>query len=224
MPLTYAVVPSLGRECLTRCLVSLLPQVEALFLVRTEEYEIPQLTQDEGLSRIVVIDDTEPPRNIQRWWNLGITAAAAYAKAFHQEEWDVLVVNDDVIACPQLARTLSGAMRATTAVLSYPDNFHDSRCVLHTDPGPVDLTTRISGWCFMIKGESGLKADEQFQWWYGDDDLDWRARSAGGALMVPGCAVEHLYPSKLTNESEELSRRTVIDRDLFNTKWSGVPH
>lgn len=221
MTATYAVVPSLGRECLDGCLASLVPQVDVVFLVRTsEEFTVPDI----GGGRVVAIDDTDPPKNIQRWWNRGITAAAAYARASEQEEWSVLVVNDDVVACPQLVGTLDTAMRKTTAVLSYPDNFTGDRLVMNTAPGAVDLTTRISGWCFMLRGEAALFADEQFAWFYGDDDIDWRARQSGGALMVPGCTVVHLYPGGLTNASAELTAQTHLDRNLFLAKWNGVPH
>jgi hypothetical protein len=219
---TYAVLPSLGRECLAGAVDSLLDQVDLIFLVRTEEYSIP-VTRDPA--KVIVIDDQTRPRNIQRWWNLGLTAAAARARMLHQEQWNVLVVNDDIVACPQLTAILGPAMRTTTAVLAYPDNTPPgNRWVLHTAPGAVDTTTRISGWCFMIRGESGLRADEQFQWWYGDDDIDWRARSEGGALMVPGCAVVHLYPGGTTNASPELTARTQLDRMLFMAKWAGTPH
>jgi hypothetical protein len=220
---TYAVVPSLGRDCLTGCLESLLPQVDLLFLVRTEEYGIPEIA-DPLRGKIVAIDDLIRPKNIQRWWNLGITAAESWARMKNQDEWNVLVTNDDVIACPHLAETLDLEMRKTTAVLSYPDNFEGDRWVFHTVPGPVAITTRISGWCWMIRGGSGLFADDRFEWWYGDDDLDWRARESGGSLMVPGCKVEHLSPGKLTGESPELTARTHLDRRLFEDKWSAVPH
>lgn len=219
MTLTYAVVPSFGRECLDGCLESLVDQVDLLFLVRTsEEFTVPDI----GGGKIVAIDDADPPKNIQRWWNLGIAAAAAYAKAAGQEQWNVLVTNDDIIACPHLTETLDREMRATTAVLAYPNAFDDRR-VLLTQPN-ADVSTRITGWCFMLRGESGLKTDEQFEWWYGDNDLDFTARLSGGALCVPGCAVVHLSPGETTSASAELTARTHVDRQLFLAKWNGYPH
>jgi hypothetical protein len=234
---TYAVVPSGGRACLNGCLESLLPQVDTLFLVRTGEFVYEPLGSVLD-SKICFIDDIDPPKNISRWWNRGIAAAAAYATAFHQSEWNVLVVNDDVVACPQLTTTLDAAMRrrqtegrpcdllrGQSPVLAYPDNYPPHRRTeFHTAPGQVQLSTRISGWCFMLRGESNLQADEQFEWFYGDDDLDWRAREQGGAVMVPDCPVEHLSPGKLTAESVELTARTHVDRQLFHSKWSALPH
>jgi hypothetical protein len=224
-PVTFAVCPSMGRDCLTGMLESLINQVDRFFLVRTEKYvnpiDHPRLVSIESVGHLV--DPVAEPKNIQHWWNLGIIAAEAQAQMLGLEEWNVLVVNDDIVAPPHLVRTLGRAMRETTAVLAYPNAF-DDRCVMNTEPGPVDLRTRITGWCWMIRGESGITADERFQWWYGDDDLDWTARTMGGALCVPGCAVEHLYPGQTTGASPELTARTHLDRQEFAAKWQGVPH
>lgn len=229
---TYAIVPSLGRECLAGCLASLLPQVEVLFLIKTADFTVPDVAV--GLAdRLSIFDDLAQPKSISRWWNEGIVAATAYARAFGQGEFNVLIVNDDVVACPQLVSTLNAGLRhpssfvPTTArpVLAYPDNYPPyNRGDFHGTAGQVQLSTRISGWCFMLRGETGITADEQFQWFYGDDDLDWRCRESGGAVMVPGCPVEHLYPNQLTAASAELSARTHVDRQRFAAKWGTLPH
>jgi GT2 family glycosyltransferase len=228
---TYAVVPSAGRECLDGCLNHLLPQVDTLFLIRTEEFGLPDIDTD----KLSFITDTASPRNISRWWNLGITAAASYAKAFRQEEWNVLIVNDDVLAGANLTEYLDHGLRSMNSdaggpppgarpVLAYPDNYPPyGRTEFHTAPGQVQLSTRISGWCFMLRGEVNLLADEQFQWHFGDDDLDWRAREQGGAVMVPFCPVKHLHPNESTEASPELTARTHVDRQLFYDKWSVLP-
>lgn len=229
---TYAVVPSGGRDCLNGCLESLLPQIDTLFLVRTDEFVYEPFGSFLD-SKISFIDDIEQPKNISRWWNRGIAASAAYARAFGQAEWNVLIVNDDVVSCPQLVRALDVGLREPTLsvppgarpVLAYPDNYPPySRAEFHAAPGQVQLSTRISGWCFMLRGETEIQADERFQWFYGDDDLDWRCREQGGAVMVPGCAVEHLHPNELTHASPELSARTHVDRQLFHSKWGTLPH
>jgi hypothetical protein len=233
---TYAVVPSMGRDCLAGCLESLLPQVEALFLIKTEDFTVPDV-ETRTADRLSVIDDLRRPKNISRWWNIGITAATAYARVFGQQEFNVLVVNDDIVAGDRLVEYLDRGMRGGLAaspvpvppgvrpVLAYPDNWPPyNRATFHDTPGGVELSTRISGWCFMLRGEAGITADEQFEWFYGDDDLDWRCRREGGAVMVPGCPVEHLYPNELTSRSAELSARTHIDRQLFAAKWGALPH
>lgn len=233
---TYAVVPSLGRECLTGCLESLLPQVDVFFLVRTEGFTLPDLDPATA-DKVSVIDDQRQPKNISRWWNLGITAATAYARIFREPEFNVLVANDDIVASPNLVASLDAGLRgahravrevspaSARPVVAYPDNWPPyTRAVFHDQAAPVDLSARMSGWCFMLRGEAGLTADEQFEWFYGDDDLDWTARQTGGTVMVPGCPVEHLHPNQLTSASAELSARTHVDRGLFRAKWGTLPH
>lgn len=233
---TFAVVPSLGRECLAGCLESLLPQVDVLFLVRTAEFEVPAV-DPQYADRLSFFDDFKSPKNISRWWNEGMTAATAYAKILGHVQYNVLVVNDDVVAPPHLAEALDAGLRGghqavkavappgARPVLAYPDNWPPyNRATYHGTPGGVQLSTRISGWCFMLRGEAGIFADERFEWFYGDDDLDWTARARGGAVMVPGCAVEHLFPNQLTAASAELSARTHVDRNAFQAKWGALPH
>jgi len=229
---TFAVVPTFGRPCFADCMHSIIPQVDHSFVIRTAPFEFAT-----G-AKVTVIDDYVQPKNISRWWNLGIMAAQHEARdVLGVSAWNVLVVNDDVIAPLQLTRRLTQAMRhrmifgdyepalrARNPVIAYPDNFEGDRFAFHDKPGPVEITTRMSGWCFMIRGESGITCDETFEWWYGDDDLDWTARQMGGTVMVPNCPVQHLYPTKTTAESAELTARTHVDRVLFERKWSGVPH
>lgn len=233
---TYAVVPTMGRECLAGCLDSLLPQVDCLFMIRTEEFITPDL-DPRYADKVSFIHDHRRPRNISRWWNTGITASTAYARVFGHREFNVLIVNDDIVAPPHLVGFLDAGLRGQHSavrdsspltarpVLAYPDNWPPyNRAGFHGTPGQVQLSTRISGWCFMLRGEAGITADEQFEWFYGDDDLDWRCRESGGAVMVPDCPVEHLYPNQLTGASAELSARTHVDRQLFAAKWGTLPH
>lgn len=199
----YAVVPSDGRECVKRCLDSLVGQADLIFLIQTREFAIrphPKL--------ICLFWDSSREMNIHEWWNMGIDAAAATAAGHRdrerQPEWDVLVVNDDIIAPPGLAAGLSDGMRAGTSSLAYcsPANMH------HITP--------ITGWCFMLRGEAGIMADQQFRWWYGDNDIELQAMAKGGAVAVPGCQVAHLYPGGHDHLMPEQIR---ADTELFWQKW-----
>jgi hypothetical protein len=193
---TYAVVPSYGRECVKTCLDSLVDQVDLIFLVQTRAFAIrshPKLA--------CLPWDPARELNISEWWNCGIKAAAMTADG--RAEWNVLVVNDDIIAPPHLTAALSKAMRATTAVLAYPP--HPSR------------GDRAAGWCFMLRGESGIRADPQFRWWFGDDDLHLRAAAQGGSLPVEGCEVTHLHPG---GHDYQMRERIALDYQMFREKWT----
>lgn len=198
----YAVVPSYGRECLRACLNSLIGQVDLLFLIQTRAFPIPPHPK-----LICLAWDSSRELNISEWWNMGIKAAAMTAAGHRdrerQPEWDVLIANDDIIAPPGLAVGLSRGLRAGPAVLAY------------CSPGTANATP-ITGWCFMLRGEAGIRADPRFYWWFGDNDIELQARERGGAVSVPGCQVRHLHPG---SHDRHMAPRAAIDAKAFQEKW-----
>lgn len=202
------------------CLASLRPQVSGIVVVDNNMKEEWIYTPS-----IIAIKCSDDPPNISRLWNLGLDAADDLARASSRwPEYNMLIVNDDVICPGNLVSTLSDAMRGTSAVLAYPDQFGGTQVILHRDPGPVPVETRITGYAFMLKGEVRIRLDEAFGWWYGDDDLDWQCRLLGGSLLVPGCAVEHRAPNVQTNADPRLVAQTAVDRETFQRKWGRTPH
>ena len=189
---SYAVVPSYGRECLGECLEALLPQVGRVFLVQTREFEPPVTA-----ANLTCLPWAGGERNISAWWNLGLDAAGEDADGPH----DVLIINDDAIAPPHLIASLSMAMRAGTAALAYP-----------AIPGREWIT----GWCFMLRGETGIRADPQFAWWYSDDDVCLQAKAAGGVARAYGCEVTHLHPG---GHDQVMQAHTGADQELYDAKW-----
>lgn len=193
---TYVVVPSAGRDCLAGCMMSLLPQADRLFLVKNgPKYDVPLYDP-----KVVALDRHHGPMNISWWWNAGIDRAKL--AAWPAAEWNVLLVNDDIVAPPNLVQSLSDAMRSSKAALACPQL-----------PGRGEW---IMGWCFMLRGEAGLRADEQFRWWHGDDDLHQQALQAGGSVRVDGCVPLHLYPG---GHDEAMVQVTNADTVRFRFKW-----
>lgn len=174
--------------------------------------------------KLQVMRYTEDPPNISRLWNMGIDVVAQAARGAGYPEWDVIVLNSDVVVPHHWVERLSAAMRSTPAVLAYPDQFNGSQMILHTRPQSVPLTQRITGYAYMMRGEVGLRLDETMQWWYSDDDLDWTARTRGGALLVPGLGVEHREPNGSTNARQDLQVQAGKDRITFQSKWGRTPH
>jgi GT2 family glycosyltransferase len=195
------------------------------------------------VDRVIVIDnlssppvDPEPwhgnvgvvsvpidPPNISTLWNVGLALADALAHQHAADRWDIAVLNSDVTVPTGWIDGLSTAMRSGPAILAYPDQHGGRRQILHTRAEPVDLRTRITGYAYMLRGEAGLRLDESMAWWYSDDSLDWEAREKGGALLVPGVAVEHRCPNVSTNERPELREQTGRDRKTFKAKWGRTP-
>ena len=193
IPSSYAVVPSYGRECLGECLDALLPQAGRVFLVQTREFA-PPVTGD----NLTCLPWRGTDLNISEWWNLGLDAAAQDAAG---QPHDVLIINDDAIAPPHLIASLSTAMRAGTAALAYP---------------AVPGREWVTGWCFMLRGETGIRADPQFAWWYSDDDVCLQAKAAGGVARAYGCEVPNLYPG---GHDQVMAAHTGADQALYNAKW-----
>lgn len=231
MTAAYAVIPTRDRhDMLADCVDSLLAGPQVLRVVVVDNGSSPPVDASRWGGGVTVLRWPQDPPNISTLWNAGLDWVAAdvarmTAKgSLGWEEWNVLVVNDDVICPPRLVETLGNRMRATSAVLAYPDQTGGRSEILHTRTEPVPLSQRITGYAFLLRGEEGLRADPLLAWWYGDDDLDWEARERGGALLVPGVPVEHRAPNVQTAASPELTAQAGRDRETFITKWGKAPH
>jgi glycosyltransferase involved in cell wall biosynthesis len=216
---TVVVVPTKNRpRYLADCVRSLDGQAHSIMIV--DNGSRPRLLPfPDMLSDLWIIPHDEYPPNISRLWNLGIDQAARVAEVRGWDVWNVLVVNDDIVAPLELVDTLSAAMRATSAVCAYPDQFDVGRRILHTEAHPVLTAERICGYCFMLRGEASVRADEDFVWWFGDDTIDWVSRQRGGSLLVPGVKVEHRAPDIQTRADPVLSEQTNADHKTWIAKW-----
>lgn len=204
---TYVVVPSEGRECLYKCLDSVRDQSDLTVLVVNNGYEGKDVGPPFGL-----VQDTDPDPNISRWWNIGLDAVEMLARNKQLDRWNTVVLNDDVIMGPGSVDVLtSGLRRHEGAQLAFCGPVEK----LLTEPGP----DRITGWCFAVRGEGGLRADESLKWWAGDNALDWEARRSGGTVIVPGVEHEHLYPNGYTVSNPKLNEQAGRDMALFIRKW-----
>lgn len=156
---------------------------------------------------------------LHEMWNAGLTEARSRAPIC-----DVAILNNDLRVGPRFLAELSAGLRASEDVwLSYPNvHFPDLQ------PGQIVPTSdkadgqTISGFAFMVRGDSPLVVDEQFEFWYGDYDLEMQARTAAKlAVCVGGCTVEHLEPTQSTiGERLEQAKR---DEKRFAAKWDLEP-
>ena len=217
-----AVIPTRDRhDLLADCITSVIDQVDRVIVI--DNLSQPPIDPEPWHGDVAVVSLPIDPPNISTLWNVGIALADAAAHAARSEEWDIAVLNSDVVIPSGWAETLSTAMRSTTAVLAYPDQHGGQQQILHTKAEPIDLRQRITGYAFMLRGEHGLRFDEDLAWWYGDDSADWTAREQGGALLVPGIPVEHRAPNISTHERPELLEQTGRDRATFQRKWGRTP-
>lgn len=214
-----AVVPTRNRhDLLADCINSVIDQVDRVVVV--DNGSDPAIDPEPWHGKVGVLRVPWDPPNISQLWNVGLNCVG---QASPTDVWDVAVLNSDVVVPAGWVEALSSAMRATTAVLAYPDQAGGTRQILHTTAGPVPLGQRITGYAFLLRGETGQRFDEDLVWWYGDDDADWTAREQGGALLVPGIPVEHRCPNGSLYERPELETQTVRDRETFRRKWGRTP-
>lgn len=221
-PHRAAVIPARDRhDMLADCIRSVIDQVDTVIVV--DNLSNPPVDIDPWHGKVRCVWAPLDPPNISVLWNIGITLADTQAARVGAAQWDIAVLNSDVVVPPGWIEGLSTAMRSTTAVLAYPDQYGAQEQILHTKAGPVDLRQRITGYAYMLRGEAGLRLDESMAWWFSDDDLDWRAREQGGSLLVPGLTVEHRCPNISTNERPELQAQAGRDRATFQAKWGQTP-
>ena len=196
------------------CIESIGKQADTIFVIDNgDEKEMPEAGEWPSLTPYYLIQEPEQPVNLSWLWNVGLRAAAADAERMKVSEWDVAIFNDDCIVPGDWFERVQSAMRETTAVACCTGPLTH---ITHV-PGPVPLHMRLTGWAFMVRGESGLRADEQFHWWAGDDDLDWTARQMGGMLMIRGGAVENRFPNGYTTGHR--AERIPQDMENFVKKW-----
>lgn len=216
------IIPTRNRhDLLADCINSVIDQVDRVIVI--DNLSDPPIDPEPWHGKVGVVSLPIDPPNISTLWNVGISLADSQAHRAGAKEWDIAVLNSDVVVPPGWAETLSTAMRTTTAVLAYPDQHGGQQQILHTKAEPIDLRQRITGFAFMLRGEHGLRFDEDLAWWYGDDSADWTAREQGGALLVPGVPVEHRCPNISTHERPELLEQTGRDRETFARKWGRTP-
>jgi hypothetical protein len=136
------------------------------------------------------------PTNIHRWWNTGIAEAEARGA-------DVAVIaNHDAEPEPGALMALVEGLERTGATITYTAR----------EDGPVDRAPdkrrRITGWCYALNLTHGLRPDETFRWWFGDDWLDWQARVNHHGIAPVRAAVRHRNPNPqyLTPEFAALVR------------------
>lgn len=213
----YAVIPSNGRSCLQDCIESIGPQVDKVIVVDTAPGNFLIGSTNEKVLTVPFRGD----KNISQWWNLGLDKARWLNQLDPSvyERHDVAVLNDDAIVPEGWFDAVSGTMRQFQCAAACSGG--SGMPVLHTQDQAPPLATRMQGFAFILAGELGLRADEQFIWYCGDDDLGRRAAVAGGVVMVPNFHVNHLYPNGQV--TDELAAAIAGDMQRYVDKWGSRP-
>lgn len=191
----WVVVPTAGRSTLEPAIDSTgIPRERVVVVVTAPNAVIPSWCR-------AVADFGDV--NIQRWWNAGLDFVAEQGGRL------ACVINDDVLLEAGTIPALVEAMQRTGATLATPG--HEDRLVAEPSHDRV-----LDGACWLIDLSHGIRPDEGYRWWYGDNDLDWRARRDGGGVALVSTPYQHLLANRLTEGSEEL--RALADADA--RRWA----
>lgn len=219
----YVIVPTHNRpKWIVPLVETMALQADAVVVV--DNASTPPLNLDGVIAdidtgcQVVLIRDEEQPPNLSRFWNLMFDRCKELAADAGAEQWDVAVLNDDVLLPFGWLAIVSEALRG-----------HPTAVIAHTGTGRVvreprllteldnDMETRMCPHAFVIRGEVGLRADETMRWWYQDTDIDWQARLAGGVLAIPGPRVSNALAN--TTTVGVLREQAQRDEQAFMTKW-----
>lgn len=213
----YAIIPTHNRPARLLALVTSLGQQCDAIIVLDNASDPP--VDSEKLEAalpagctVSVFRDVEQPPHLSRFWNVMLDVV--HRDATGRDHWDVAILNDDAIIPAGWYDACSTGLRG-----------HDTAVIAHTTPTRPTLLTelgndrnnRMTPHAFVLRGESGLRADEAMRWWYFDSDLDQRARQAGGVLSVRGPRVLNSLAN--TTTVGPLAEQAMKDKATFDAKW-----
>lgn len=183
--------------------ISTIPR-ERIVLIATR----PNLDLPNGCT---VIEDLGQP-NIQRWWNRGIE------ESIKRGATAVAVLNDDLVINEYTLHILHNELIRTKATISSPTRA-DWGPGLYKDSNIFPYTPVIWGCLWLIDATSRLRPDPNYVWWFGDSDLDIRARRDHSGIATADVYYEHFFAGEGTKKSEALSAQTNLDAKTFESNY-----
>lgn len=216
----YAVIPSRDRREMLDKLVSQLSADAVRVVVIDNGYE-PPYENDDGIVEVLRVE--QDPPNLSYLWNYGLGWVRGGHNFELEGDYVVAVLNDDLVIPAMFVQQLAAVVEETGAAAVYPDQHGVCRThsMKFTTAEPISLYHRMCGYAFALRGSARITADETIKWWYGDDDIDWTARTRGGSVLVGGLRVEHLRPNETTIGM--LAEQAGRDRQTFIDKWGRAP-
>ena len=159
----------------------------------------------------IVIEDLDSP-NIQRWWNLGIE------ESIKRGATAVAVLNDDLVINNKTLPTLHAELNRTGATIASPTR-PDWGPGHYKNSNIFPYTPVIWGCLWMLDTAASLHTDPQYVWWYGDSDLDIKARRDYAGIVTANVYYEHFFPGEGTNNSSSLTAQTARDAETFESNY-----
>lgn len=217
----FAVFATAGnRPCLRDAIQLVRYQVDKIIVVVSQGGDLDAvMAMLDGVNNWVLHYEGSP-FNLSRSWQSGVRIAEEMAVEAGAEKWFVAILNDDAMVPANWVHAVTRAMEETAASAGSSGSPYPHR-VLHIKSGRVPLHERMQGWAFILRGDDGVEPDPTFAWWFGDDDIAWRAAAAGGTVLIPGFPVRNLYPN--SQFTPELHAQAAKDAQAFVDKHGVHP-
>jgi len=179
-------------------------------LRRIELYRFPKVT-------ILPCND----KSIYQMWNFGMDTTI---KTCGKESYTA-ILNDDISFLPDTLKIMAGFLDSYSNLVAVSPDYNRR---LADGIGKLELEFcestfghgGIAGFAFMIKNECGIRIDETFKWWYGDDDLVKQILKTGNKIgKIKNLPLEHNQGSSFIKRKDELNQYIISDRLYFNSKY-----
>lgn len=225
----YALILTHNRpELLQNCVSSIGPQVDRVIVIDNAS-EPPVQLEDPSFNyrrEFVVFLTSVPdqPPNLAKFWNIGIDIVNRHQDVRPESEpQHIAFLCDDTVVPPGWFNAVTEAMTAHGAAAGCSNPWDGGHGEIVKTAPDSDITYRMPGWAWILDTSKGLRADERLHWWWCDTDMDWKARRAGGMVMISGYPVHNIHPNEYTVRNPELSEQAGKDGQTFQEIWGWRP-